>query len=241
VVLDVIAERRKGGKSAEEASDLLSMFMAIRDEETGAQMDDGQLRDEVMTVYIAGHETTANALTWTLMLLSRHPAEGRAVRDELKTVLDGRTPTFADLPKLSRTRAAIDESMRLYPPAWIIGRSVDQPDEMNGCAIPKGSIVFVSPYVSHRNPKLFDNPEGFDPSRFLDGRVEKLPRYAYFPFGGGPRICIGNGFAIAETVLVLATLWQKYELNLVPGHDCTAEPSITLRPKFGMQMQVHAR
>jgi cytochrome P450 len=236
VVLGVIAERRKSKVPA--PNDLLSMFMDIRDEETGEQMDDQQLRDEVMTVYIAGHETTANALTWTLMLLSKNPAEGRAVRAELNEVLGGRLPTFADLGKLVRTRAAIDESLRLYPPAWIIGRSVEKADELGGFPIPKGSIAFVSPYVSHRNPKMFDNPEGFDPQRFLDGRMEKLPRFAYFPFGGGPRICIGNGFAIAELVLVLATLWQKLDLELFPGHDCTAEPSITLRPKHGMQMTV---
>ncbi len=235
VVLSVIAERRKKPR---ETGDLLSLFMDIRDEETGERMDDQQLRDEVMTVYIAGHETTANALTWTLMLLSKHPAEARAVREELAAVLGGRAPTFADVPKLVRTRAAIDESMRLYPPAWIIGRSIDKEEEIEGYRMPKGTLLFLSPYVSHRNPKLFDNPEGFDPSRFLDGRVEKLPRFAYFPFGGGPRICIGNAFATTELVLVLATLCQRFRLDLVPGHDCTPEPSITLRPRSGMMMLV---
>jgi len=237
VILGVIAERRK---SPREAGDLLSLFMDIRDEETGERMDDQQLRDEVMTVYIAGHETTANALTWTLMLLSRHPAEGRLVREELATVLGGRVPTFADLPKLVRTRAAIDESMRLYPPAWMIGRSVDREDVMDGCRIPKGTLMFISPYVSHRNPAYFPNPEGFDPARFLDGRAEKLPRFAYFPFGGGPRICIGNSFATAELVLVLATLWQRFQLDVLAGHDCTPEPSITLRPRHGMKMLVRS-
>jgi cytochrome P450 len=237
VVLGMIAERRRTG---EHQQDLLSMLMEARDEETGEGMDDQQLRDEVMTAFLAGHETTANALTWTLMLLSKHPAEERALREELAAELGGRTPGFADVPKLKRTRAVVDEAMRLYPPAWIIARSCEKDDLVGEVKLAKGTIVFVSPYVTQRSRARWQNPEGFDPQRFLEGRGEALPRFTFFPFGGGPRICIGNAFAITEAVLVLATLLQKVKLELEPGHDCTPQPSITLRPKHGMPMRARA-
>ena len=235
VVLGMIAERRRTGEHKE---DLLSMLMGARDAETGASMTDQQLRDEVMTIFLAGHETTANALTWTMLLLSKNPAEERLVRAELQAALGGRAPAFEDLVKLPRTKAIVEESMRLYPPAWMLARSVGKADELGGFKIPAGSLIFASPYVSHRSPARFENPEGFDPQRFLDGKVEKLARFSYWPFGGGPRICIGNAFALIELQLVLATLLQRTRLELVPGHDCTPEPSITLRPRFGMKMVV---
>jgi cytochrome P450 len=225
IVLRIIAERRR-----EPGEDLISMLLAARDEETGESMTDAQLRDEAMTIFLAGHETTANALTWSFYLLSRYPAAARALRAEL-----GSAPiTAADLPRLPLLKMILEESMRLYPPAWLIARSVIGADEIDGYEIPAGSLAFVSPYVVHRHPRLWRDPEGFDPQRFTDAP----PRGAYFPFGGGPRQCIGNGFAMMEAQLVLATIAQKVSLELVPGHPVELEPSITLRPRHGMQMAV---
>jgi cytochrome P450 len=238
LVLQLIAERRKAGG---DAPDLLGMLMSARDEATGEAMTDRQLRDEAMTILLAGHETTAVALSWTWMLLSQHPAEARALHAELAEVLAGRAPSLADLPRLPRTLAVIEESMRLYPPAWIIGRSVVEDDALSGYRIPGGSIVLLSTYAAHRDPRIFENPEAFDPERFLRRPESQLPRFAYFPFGGGPRICIGNAFALMEAQLVLACLAQRFRLDLVPGHPVDPEPSITLRPRHGMRMTVHAR
>jgi cytochrome P450 len=231
VVLRIIAERRR---NPGDRGDLLSMLMESRDEDTGQSMDDRQLRDEAMTIFLAGHETTANALAFTWLLLSRHPATFRELRAELSQVLGGRGPTLADLPRLTLTRRILQESMRLYPPAWIIGRSVIGPDEIGGYEIPARSILFVSPYVVHRHPALWENPEGFDPQRF----AQEPPRGAYFPFGGGPRMCIGNGFASMEAELALATIAQRVRPDLVPGHRVELEPSITLRPRYGLRMTI---
>ncbi|MFN2546921.1 MAG: cytochrome P450 [Myxococcales bacterium] len=228
IVLRIIAERRQT-----RGDDLLSMLMEARDADTGEAMDDRQLRDEAMTIFLAGHETTANALAWTWLLLSRYPAALRELREELSQVLGGRSPTADDLPRLKFTRMLLEESMRLYPPAWIIARSASGADEIGGYSIPAGSIVFVAPYVVHRHPKYWSDPEGFDPHRF----EKEPPRGAYFPFGGGPRQCIGNGFAMMEAQLVLATMAQRVKFELVPGHPVEPEPSITLRPKFGLLMQ----
>ncbi len=231
VVLRMIAERRS---RPGERGDLLSMLIEARDAETGEAMDDRQLRDETMTMFLAGHETTANALTFCWLLLSRHPAIFRELRAELAQVLGGRSPSIEDLPRLTLTRRILQESMRLYPPAWIIGRSVVEPDEIGGYEIPARSIVFVSPYVIHRHPGLWENPEGFDPARF----ASEPPRGAYLPFGAGPRMCIGHGFATMEAELVLATLAQRLRFDLVPGHPVVLEPSITLRPRHGVRMRV---
>jgi cytochrome P450 len=231
VVLRIIEERRR-----EPGPDLVSMLIAARDAETGEAMTDAQLRDEAMTIFLAGHETTANALSWTWMLLSRHPAAARELRAELSAQLQGQSPTVEDLPRLRFTRRLLDESLRLYPPAWMIARSASGADEIDGCEIPAGSIVFVSPFIVHRNPRVWENPEGFDPARF-SGEVP-LPKGAYFPFGGGPRQCIGNGFAMMEAQLVLATIAQRVQLELVPGHPVELEPSVTLRPRYGMRMTV---
>ncbi len=231
VVERIIAERRK-----KPGDDLLSMLMEAKDETTGESMDDRQLRDEAMTVFLAGHETTANALTWTFLLLSRYPAALRELRAELATVLGGRAPAMEDLPKLRFNRMVIEESMRLYPPAWIIARSANGADEIGGYEIPAGSIVFVSPWIVHRHPKLWDDPEGFDPHRFSSEKA--LPKGAYFPFGGGPRLCIGNSFAMMEAELVLATLAQRVKFELQPGHRVVPDPGITLRPRYGMKMLV---
>ena len=231
VVVRMIAERRK---STTDRGDLLSMLIGARDAETGESMDDRQLRDEAMTILLAGHETTANALTFTWLLLSRYPAALRELRAELAQVLGGRNPTADDLPKLAQTRRILQEAMRLYPPAWIIGRSAKGPDQIGGYEIPARSIVFVSPYVVHRHPELWSDPEGFDPQRF----AREPPRGAYLPFGAGPRMCIGNGFASMEAELVLATMAQRVRFELVPGADVELDPSITLRPRNGVRMRI---
>jgi cytochrome P450 len=221
------------------AADLLAMLMEARDEETGEGMSDRQLRDEALTIFVAGHETTANAMSWAFYQLSRTPAIERRLRAELAAVLGGRTPTMDDLPRLPYVRMVIQEVLRLYPPAWTIGRAVAADDEVCGYVLPAGSLALVSPYVTHRHPAVWDNPEGFDPERF-DPRHGEPSRYAYFPFGAGPRICIGNTFALMEMQLLLATLAQRCTLTLVPGERVELEPSVTLRPRGGIRMRPHA-
>jgi cytochrome P450 len=199
-------------------------------------MTDLQLRDEVMTIFLAGHETTANALTWTFYLLAQHPTAFTALRDELAQVLGGRLPTFEDLPRLQYTSAVISESMRLYPPVWTLMRRAERDEEIGGFHIPAGTFVACSQWLSHRDPTYFPDPEAFDPRRFLGKRAEEVPRFAYYPFSGGPRICIGNSFALMEAQLILATLSQRYQMRLVPGHPIVLEPTVTLRPRHGMRM-----
>lgn len=235
IVYRIIGERRR---HPAEASDLLAMLLEVRDEDTGEGMTDKQLRDEVMTMYLAGHETTAVALAWTFYLLSKHPAVERQLRAEVTATLNGRTPTMADLPTLPYTRRVIDESMRLYPPAWAISRRNLRADEIGGYHIPANSFVFFSPYVMHRHPAYWDNPEGFDPERFTAEQEKGRPRYAYFPFGGGPRQCIGNIFALTEAQLILVMVMQQYRLALVPGQTIEPAPLVTLRPRSGIKMTV---
>jgi cytochrome P450 len=234
VVEAIIAGRRADAARGARHDDLLAMFMEVRDEETGERMTDAQLRDEVMTMLLAGHETTANALTWALYLLAQHPAVARQLEGELAAVLGDGAPTADLVPRLEMTRRVLDEAMRLYPPAWIVGRSPSEDDALLGCFIPAGSLVFVSPYVMHRNPELWENPEAFDPDRFRPENVERRPRYAYFPFGAGPRLCIGQPFALFEGTLLLAMLARRYRLAVLPGHRVELEPLITLRPKGGI-------
>lgn len=234
VVLDMIEARRASG---EDHGDLLSMLLAARDEETGEGMSDRQLRDEVMTLFLAGHETTANALAWTWYLLSEHPAQARRLREELAHVLGGRAPTVADLPHLKYTAMVLDEALRLYPPAWTLSRSAVQADELGGYPVPARALITLCSYSTHRHPAFWDHPDAFDPERFAPERAAARPRYAYFPFGGGPRQCIGNNFALMEATLVLATLAQAYEVEVVPGHPIALEPLITLRPRHGIQVR----
>jgi cytochrome P450 len=191
-------------------------------------------------VLLAGHETTANALTWTFYLLSQHPAVLRRLQAELAELLGGRTPGVADLPRLPYTRMVIEESMRLYPPAWVITRRAINDDELGGDHIPAGATVMFSPYAMHHNPRYWDNPEGFDPERFTPERSAGRPAFAYFPFGGGPHLCIGNGFAMTEAQLILATVVQRYRLDLVPGHPVVPEPLVTLSARHGLLMTLHA-
>jgi len=235
-IYGMIRARRQ---SQEDRNDLLSMLLTLQDEETGEGLSDKELRDEIQTFLGAGNETTAVTLGWAWYLLSRHPEVDRTFRVELREVLGGRTPTFEDLPRLRYTRMIIDETLRLYPPAWAMSRSAIGDDEIGGYHIPAGALVLVSQYVIQRDPRFWDNPEGFDPERFAPERSENRPRYAYFPFGGGPRQCIGNEFALMEATLVLATIAQKYRLHLVPGHSVEPYPIFTLRPRHGVLMTVH--
>jgi cytochrome P450 len=238
IVYRIIAERRR---RPDEHDDLLALLMEARDEKTGEGMSDKQLRDEVVTLFLAGHATTANALTWASYLLSTHVAIERRLRAEVDETLQGRIPTDSDLPNLTYTRMVIDETLRLYPPAWITNRRGIEADTVCGYRIPADATVSISPYVTHRDPTLWQNPEGFDPDRFAPERSDARPHYAYFPFGGGPRQCIGKGFALIEATLVLALLAQRYELHLVPGRRVETEAMATLRPRHGMWMTAHPR
>lgn len=233
VVYGVIAERRQ---SQSDKGDLLSLFMRAEDEETGERMTDQQLRDEVMTMMLAGHETTANALIWTWYLLAQHPDVEAKLAAELDAVLGGRVPAIADLPNLSYTLKVIQESMRLYPPVYIISRSATQDDEIGGYHVPAGTTVSMSPYAMHRHPDYWDDPERFDPERFNAEAVGARHRFVYIPFAAGPRQCIGNTFALTEAQLVLATVAQRYRLRLVPDHPVEAVAAVTLRPRNGVRV-----
>ncbi len=238
IVYRIIAERRN---QPDEHEDLLALLMEARDEQTGEGMSDRQLRDEVVTLFLAGHETTATALTWASYLLSTHVAVARRLYAEVDETLKGRVPTASDLPNLTYTRMVIDETLRLYPPAWITNRRAIGDDTVCGYRIPADATVSISPYVTHRDPRLWENPESFDPDRFAPERSVGRPHYAYFPFGGGPRQCIGKGFALMESTLVLALLAQRHELHLVPGRRVEVQALATLRPRYGMWMAAHPR
>jgi cytochrome P450 len=238
VVYAIIAERRR---RAEDTGDLLSMLMLARDEETGAQMDDKALRDEVITMLIAGHETTATALTWAWGLLSAHPAVAERLYAELDAVLGGRAPTAADVPSLTYTRMVIDETMRLYPPVYILSRKVMADDVIGGYTLPRGSAVDLSPYVTHRHPDFWPDPERFDPERFTPERVAQRHKYAYVPFSTGPRMCIGNSFALMEATLIMASDARRHRLRLAADGLPAPEPLVTLRPRGGMPMVIERR
>jgi cytochrome P450 len=236
----VIGERRRR-PSEEDESDLLSMLLSARDEQTGEAMTDEQLRVEVTTFLLAGQETTSLALTWTWYLLSQHAESRRRLEEEIDAVLDGRPPEYADLVNLPYTRMVIDESMRLYPPAWGFSRQALSDDELGGFHLPRGWLAFVIPYVLHRLPAFWNDPEAFDPERFLPERSVDRPKFVYLPFGAGPRQCIGNHFALIEAHLIVATLAQRYRLHLVPRHRVEPWALITLRPRFGMPMMIERR
>ena len=202
-------------------------------------LDAQALHDHALTLLLAGHETTANALTWALYLLALHPNEAGRVRDEVRLVCGGRLPCAADLPRLVETRQALSETLRLYPPAWAIGRQARQQVFLGGYSLPQGSLVLLSQWVTQRDPRYYPDPERFDPSRWTPQAAASRPRYAYFPFGGGSRQCIGESFAWTEGVLVLAALLGSWEFHLLPGQSHTPQPSITLRPQGGMKMLLH--
>jgi cytochrome P450 len=205
-------------------------------------MSDTQVRDEVMTIFIAGHETTANALTWTFYLLSQNPDIEKKLLVELLNVIDGnRTPTVDDIPKLTFTEKVLRESMRLYPPVWLIGRSVDNDYTLGKYTVPTGSTIMMSQYVMHHDPHYYNEPERFDPERWSSEAKSSLPRFSYFPFGGGIRGCIGEPFAWMEGILVLASIARQWKMSLVPGHRVELDPAITLRPKYGVKMKLERR
>jgi cytochrome P450 len=237
-IVGTIIENRR--KSEEDWGDLLSMLMLAEDE-SGERMTDKQLRDEVMTLFLAGHETTANVLSWTFWLLSSNPKVEYELVEELESVLGGRPPTISDLPNLPYVERIVKESMRLYPPAWVVGREATAECEVGGYRIAAGTTALMSQWVMHRDPRYHDDPHRFDPDRWTAEYEEELPRFAYFPFGGGPRQCIGAGFAVTEACLILATVAQRFKMELAPGQRVEPYPSITLRPRKGIRMTLVER
>ncbi len=237
LVYRIIREHRGADQ---DAGDLLSMLLESRDE-AGRGMSDRQLRDEAITILLAGHETVALALSWTWYLLSQHPTAEQQLVDELRRVLGDRLPCVSDLPALRYTERVIKEAMRLYPPVYSFGREAVDDCEIGGYAVPAGTTLFMSPWVMHRHPRYFEQPDAFLPERWDGDLVERLPKFAYFPFGGGPRLCIGSRFAMMEAVLLLAAIAQRFHLSLVPERPVTLFPSITLRPKDGVWVRLSER
>jgi len=217
------------------------MLLAARDEEDGGSMTDEQVRDEALTLFLAGHETTANALTWTWMLLSQNPEAEAKLHAELQSVVPDGVPKMDDIPHLPFTEAVIAESMRLYPPAWAIGRKAIADHVLGGYDIPAGNVVLMSPFVMHRDARFWDAPLEFQPERWLSQSVkEASQRYTYIPFGGGVRRCIGEGFAWTELILLVSTIARRWRLRLEPDKQIGVDPKITLRPKHGMRMRISA-
>ncbi|HEX6182478.1 MAG TPA: cytochrome P450 [Pyrinomonadaceae bacterium] len=236
-VYRLIAERRASG---EDTGDLLSMLLRAQDED-GSGMTDKQLRDELMTIFLAGHETTALALTWALYLLAQNPEAEEKLAAELAEVLGGRAPRAEDMPRLRYAEGVVKESLRLYPPAWAVGRECVRECEVGGYRVPRGMQVVAYPWVVQRDPRWFAEPLAFRPERWGEEAAAKLPKYAYFPFGGGPRLCIGNYFATMEAVLVLATIARRFRLRLAPGQTIELFPAMSLRPKGGILMTPERR
>jgi cytochrome P450 len=237
-IYTMIADRRASGR---DHGDLLSMLLAAQDDETRNRMTDTQVRDEAMTLFLAGHETTANALAWTWYLLSTAPEVEARLHEEVDRVLQGRLPSMADIAALPFVEKVVTESMRLYPPAWIVGRRAIAPYPIAGYVAPARALLVMSPYVVHRDARLYPEPDRFNPERWTPEFKTSLPRFAYFPFGGGPRQCIGESFAWMELILVVATLAQRWQLRLAPGHLVAPRPFVTLRMKSGLRMTAHAR
>lgn len=236
-VYALISERLAHGQPGD---DLLGMLLQARDEETGEPMNEVQLRDEIITMLIAGHETVASALTWTWYLLANHPVEFDCLRGEVTRVLGNRLPTSADLPALTHTAQVFSEALRLYPPAWVITRQAVEEDDLLGYPVPAGALVILSPYVVHRLPEYWEDPDVFQPGRFSPEREGKRHRFAYIPFGGGPRLCIGSGFAAVEAHLIMAQIVQQFRLELPPGEQVQMDALVTLRPRSGMPMRVRS-
>jgi cytochrome P450 len=242
-IYGLIQERRKSGQ---DTGDLLSMLLFARDDEKAEEKDDSRMndeevRDEALTLFLAGHETTANALTWTWYLLSQHPEVERRLHLEIDSVLQDRAPELADVPQLRYAEMILSEALRLYPPAWAIGRMAVGPFELGGVQIPAKSICILCPYLVHRDPRWFPDPEKFDPERWNTDDRDARPKFAYFPFGGGARVCIGERFAWMEGVIVMAAIAQKWKLRLAPNQRVEPLPLITLRVKNGLRMIVEAR
>ncbi len=235
-VYEIMENRRRSGEIRD---DLLAMLMNARDEEgKGSALTDQQIRDEIITLLIAGHETVASALTWSWYLLAQHPSIWEQMRAEVAQLPDDRLPCYPDLERLPFTAAVFSEALRLYPPAWLITRNAIGEDELNGYKISPGSLMVISPYVVHRHPQYWEDAEAFLPQRFTNGRERAIPRFAYIPFGGGPRLCIGNNFAMIEGVLILAGVTQHYRLELATANPVLADPLVTLRPHHGLPMRL---
>jgi cytochrome P450 len=237
VIYRIIANRRACGR---DSGDLLSLLLQAQDDD-GSHMSDRQLRDETITLFLAGHETTANTLSWTWWLLAQNPAVEKRFHEELDGVLGRSVPTLEDLPKLPYLNQLLTESLRLYPTAWGMARLAVEEHEIAGYPVHVGNGVAFAQWVIHRDARWFDAPLEFRPERWGSGLAKQLPRFAYFPFGGGPRQCIGNTFALMEASVVLATIGQKFRFALVPGHRVTPLASITLRPKNGIQVTLETR
>jgi cytochrome P450 len=235
-VANLIATRRK---SSHQPSDVLSMLLSARDPRTGQPMPDRRIMDEVLTFLAGGHENVGSALAWTWYCLAAHPQIQQQAFDEIHAHLDGRNPIAADIPQLPLLTAIFQESMRLYPPGWGELRQALEPDEIAGYPIPRKALIVLCQWVTHRHPDFWQNPEQFDPSRFLNS--ESYERFAYFPFGGGPRICIGMQMSLLQGPLVLATILQRYRVQLVPDHPVIPDPTFTLRPRDGLKVILHPR
>jgi cytochrome P450 len=239
VIYSIIEQRRASGQMS---GDLLSVFLQAHDDE-GVGMTDRQLHDEIMTLFLAGHETTANVLSWTWFLLGQNPEVEEKFIEELRRVLGARVPTPADLSQLVYTDMVLRESMRLYPPVWVIGRRALAPFRLGEYELPADTNVLISQLLMHRDARYFPMPERFDPDRWSanDLRAAALPRFAYFPFGGGPRVCIGAGFAMMEAVLLLATIAQQFRIQIAPGQKVKLQPTVTLRPRNGIPVTLRRR
>jgi len=238
VIYRIIAQRRASG--SKDQGDLLSMLLQAHDED-GSQMTDQQLRDEVITLFLAGQETTALTLSWSWYLLSQHPEAEAKLWQELDEVLGGREPEAADMPRLKFTEMITKEALRLYPPAYAVGREAVKDCEIGGYFVPAGMQVFMPTWVVQKDARFFEAPHDFKPERWTPEFVASLPKYAYFPFGGGPRICIGNSFAMMEIVLLMATVAQKFRLQLAPNQKVTLQPAMSLRPRDGIKMTLSRR
>jgi cytochrome P450 len=237
IIYRIIRARRE---SKRDQGDLLSMLLKAQAED-GSQMTDQQLRDEVMTLFLAGHETTANALAWTWYLLSLNPEAEARLHSELQEVLAGRSPRIEDLQRLRYTQMVVKESLRVFPPAWGVGRETLREIQLGEYRVPAGTNVFISQWVVQREPRYFEQPEKFLPERWTEEFEKQLPKFAYFPFGGGPRVCVGASFALMEAALLLATIAQKYRLAVDPGHPVVPLASVTLRPKHGIRVKLQQR
>jgi cytochrome P450 len=239
VIYGIIEQRRASGQMS---GDLLSAFLQVQDDE-GVGMTDRQLHDEIMTLFLAGHETTANVLSWTWFLLGQNPQVEEKLHEELARVLGGRVPTPADLPRLPYTDMVLRESMRIYPPVWVIGRRALAPFRLAEYELPADTNMLISQLILHRDARYFPEPERFDPDRWRadDPRNVSLPRFAYFPFGGGPRVCIGAAFGMMEAVLLLATIAQQFRIQIEPGQTVKMQPTVTLRPRNGIPVKLGRR
>jgi cytochrome P450 len=239
LILDIIKERQS---NPSEHHDLLSMLMSAEDEDTGEKMSNQQLKDESITIFVAGHETTANALSWTFYLLSQHPEKLQKLQDEIDCVLQGSTPDFQSLKELKYTQMVLEESMRLYPPAWTIVRKVAHDTNMNGYEFKKDTRLILDVFMLHRHPDYWEDPTAFEPERFEPEQKKQRHKYAYIPFGAGQRMCIGNNFAMMEMKIVLVLLLQNFQLALTKdAPEVVPEPLITLRPKNGILMDLRPR